>query len=283
MPSPPDLTLSSRREQATGREGRDAALRPAGTRPAPRTPRPSGAAVSRAHVSVTGPTAWGSLPSPGGRAAHSGDPAKGPKAPLQTSSNTSHPPRSLCSDVGLCVPGTPGALAREHRDLLPAPGRAHRTWAGSGTRSWTGCPPPPRPRAAGWSGPPWPLRPRRPRRLTAAARPAPDAGVGCRPRTAPPRCCGSGGGEPPARRAPSSAGPRGGACAEGGCGLGRGRRRRLRPGDVSGGSRAGTAAAKANGGAGRERPRRASQWAAGRGGAAAGLAGPTRGSRPSAG
>lgn len=160
---------------------------------------------------------------------------------------------------------------REPRDLLPAPGRAHRTWAGSGTRNWTGCPPPRRPRAAGWSGPPWPLRPRRPR-LTAAACPAPAAGVGCPPRPARPRRCGSGGGEPPARRAPSSAGPRGGACAEGGCGLGRGRRRRLRPRDVSGGSRAGTAAATANGGAGREGPRGASQWAAGRGGAAAGRA-----------
>lgn len=91
-----------------------------------------------------------------------------------------------------------------------------------------------------------------PSRLTAAVRPARGAGVGCPPRPAPPRRCGSGGGEPPARRAPSSAGPRGGASAEGGCGLGRGRRRRrLRPRDVSDRSRSGPAAAAANGGAGR--------------------------------
>lgn len=66
--------------------------------------------------------------------------------------------------------GAAGATASPARSIRraasppPGPRRApgpHRTWAGSGTRNWTGRPPPPRPRAAGSSGPPWPLRSRR--------------------------------------------------------------------------------------------------------------------------
>lgn len=58
----------------------------------------------------------------------------------------------------------PARSIRRAASPPPGPWRApgpHRTWAGSGTRNWTGCPPPPRPRAAGSSGPPWPLRSRR--------------------------------------------------------------------------------------------------------------------------
>lgn len=54
----------------------------------------------------------------------------------------------------------PGHRRVARPPLRPTPRRApgpHRTWAGSGTRNWTGCPPPPRPHAAGSSGPPWPL------------------------------------------------------------------------------------------------------------------------------
>lgn len=90
--------------------------------------------------------------------------------------------------------------------------------------------------AAAAAAPARPRCPRRPPRLTAAARPAPGAGADCPPRPAQLRRCGSGGGEPPARRAPSSAGHSGGASTEGAAGLGRGRLRRLRPRDVSGGS-----------------------------------------------
>jgi hypothetical protein len=118
--------------------------------------------------------------------------------------------------------------------------------------------------AAAPAGRPW--RPCRPPRLTAAACPTPGAGVGCPPRPARLRHCGSGCREPPARRAPSSARHRGGSSTQKGGmqGWGRGRRRgrRLRPRDVSGGSRAGPAALSANSGAGREGPCPASQWPA---------------------
>lgn len=144
--------------------------------------------------------------------------------PLHTPARPQRPaaPGSLCSDGGRSVPRAPGAPAPQRRDPLPCPGgpaRPHRTWAGSGTPSWPGCPPPPRPRAVGWSGRPWPRRPRRPRRLSAAARPAPGAGVAGpgRPARPRPRRCGAGGGEPGARRAPSSA-PHAGRRCEGGCG-----------------------------------------------------------------
>lgn len=95
---------------------------------------------------------------------------------------------------------SPARSIRRAASPPPGPRRApgpHRTWAGSGTRNWTGCPPPPRPRAAGSSGPPWPLRGIaaspglwRPS-LSAPARRTPGAGVGCPPRPARlRRCCG---------------------------------------------------------------------------------------------
>lgn len=163
-----------------------------GDPPAPWAPRPSGAAGPPGHASL-------SQDNPGaGRSP--------PRPPERLHTPARRPP----SRVALRRPGPPGPRPRSAATPAPAPGprpRAlpHRTWAGSGTRNWPGCPPPPRPRAAGWSGRPWPRRPRRPRRLSAAARPAPGAGVACPGRPARPGPCGAGGGEPGARRAPSSA------------------------------------------------------------------------------
>lgn len=183
--------------------------------PAPWVPRPSGAAVPPAHVCHRTACAQAAHVLLATAATPPG-PRKHPCSPPPC------PPSLQARSAATCAARCPGAPALGRRALLPSPcgARPHRTWAGSGTRNWTGCPPPPRPRAAGLSGRPWPLRPRRPRRLTAAARPAPGAGVGCPPRPARPRPrrCGSGGGEPPARRAPSSAGPRGGASARGAAG-----------------------------------------------------------------
>lgn len=179
--------------RGTGREGRGQALRQPGPRPPRRHPAPRGR--SAPHAAVTG------QPAQAARALRRRAP-HAPSPPLPTPPSLKVAPRPS-PQLG---PGPPD----------PAPG-PHRTWAGSGTRSWTGCPPPPRPRAAGSSGPPWPPRPRRPARLTAAAGPAPGLGVGCPPRPAGARRCGSGGGGPPARRAPSSAGP-GRRSAEGAAG-----------------------------------------------------------------
>lgn len=131
---------------------------------------------------------------------------------------TCSPPRGVAGAQGWgrpppCIPKTspsseadsgaapatamPARSIRRAASPLPGPRRApgpHRTWAGSGTRNWTGCPPPPRPRAAGSSGPPWPLRSRRRLRRPSLSAPdgrTPGAGVGCPPRPARlRRCCG---------------------------------------------------------------------------------------------
>lgn len=182
MPSAPPPVFSSPGKRGSGEGRKGTRLRPG--HPAPRSRRPPG--TRRYHR-----TTWA-------QAARRRDPPS-PPTPLRASLRA----RSAATGAARC-PGRPGPppSSAATPSLARGPARAHRTWAGSGTRNWPGCPPPPRPRAVGWSGRPWP---RRPRRLSAAARPAPGAGVACPGRPARPRPCGAGGGEPGARRAPSSA------------------------------------------------------------------------------
>lgn len=182
MPSAPPPAFSSPGKRGSGEGRKGTRLRPG--HPAPRSRRPPG--TRRYHR-----TTWA-------QAARRRDPPS-PPTPLRASLRA----RSAATGAARC-PGRPGPppSSAATPSLARGPARAHRTWAGSGTRNWPGCPPPPRPRAVGWSGRPWP---RRPRRLSAAARPAPGAGVACPGRPARPRPCGAGGGEPGARRAPSSA------------------------------------------------------------------------------